>query len=262
MRNSMNYAAYTHLDQKHTRAERAKELIEKFGWQCNIYDWDDLPASFNDDLIITKARSPRFWLIHPDPARITESVYLGAYRKLRKHVVNRAAAEMTHMKEQILKSTTVDPTSKSSIINPNRATIWLERGIEISGDMINSQFANNPKLNFQVLKADRRFWATSREHWNEIIRETKVDKVRYIAERSDCDNFAIAFAGIAALKYGINTAGIVFDESGGHAYNIICVIDEHKQITLELFEPQTDRIVTKKLGTKPYTGQKGYVLFA
>ena len=257
----MNYAAYTNLDQKHTRADKAQELIEKFGWQCDIHDWDELPESFGSSLVIPKIKSPRFWLVHPDPARIDESTYIGAYRKLRTHVVNRAASEMTHMKEQILKIPNLDATSKSSLVNPNRATVWLERGETVPSDTIKALFANNPKLNFQVLMADRLFWATSRAHWNEIIRETKVDKVRYIAERSDCDNFAIAFSGIVSLKYGINTAGIVFDESGGHAYNIICVIENGK-VSLEVLEPQNDRIVTNKLGTKPYTAQKGYVLFA
>ena len=82
--------------------------------------------------------------------------------------------------------------------------------------------------------------------------------MRYVAERSDCDNFAAVFAGLAATRYGVNTAGLVLDSAGKHAYNLI-VGGRPGELEARAFEPQSDMFV--EMGTKPYNAESGYVFF-
>ena len=110
------------------------------------------------------------------------------------------------------------------------------------------------------------YTALSMETWMAILEWSDVDRVIYVAEQRDCDNFAIALAGQVALRLGVNGVGIVLDYSGGHAYNCLLVKDTAKGgCYLRLVEPQSDRMpqVGDRLsGHEAYQATRGEVIFA
>lgn len=78
----------------------------------------------------------------------------------------------------------------------------------------------------------------------------------YRPERFDCENFAGAFRTLSAFVSGVNTVGVVYDWSGGHAYNVI--VDSEGNVTF--YEPQDDREVS--LGeSDAYSLENGLIVF-
>lgn len=70
---------------------------------------------------------------------------------------------------------------------------------------------------------------------------------KYIAERLDCDDFAMLMKGLLSAEFGINDVGIVFGDTpmGYHAFNVARVEDRRVCI-----EPQTGEIF--EIGGKNY----------
>ncbi len=85
---------------------------------------------------------------------------------------------------------------------------------------------------------------------------TATSLLPYRPERFDCENFAGAFRTLAAFVAGVNSVGVVYDWTAGHAYNVI--IDTEG--TVYLFEPQEDREVM--LGeSEDYQLENGLIVF-
>jgi len=112
----------------------------------------------------------------------------------------------------------------------------------------------------QILPCDRRYRILDGTGWGSALTYTGVDKRRYISEFFDCDNFAIALAAICAMKFQINSVGIVFDFSGGHAYAILPVRQEDGSIEIVILEPQNDQYIVSLGGM--YQGKFGIAIFA
>lgn len=120
--------------------------------------------------------------------------------------------------------------------------------------MTDSQFA---KLNPTLL--DTRYWAVPIETWQLILAWSGVDKKTYISDFFDCDNFAIAFSGEVAQRFQINSAGIVVDYSGKHAYTAILIRNGDDTLAIATIEPQSDAFILKTTGM--YDAEQGFVLF-
>ena len=103
---------------------------------------------------------------------------------------------------------------------------------------------------------DSKYWACSRLDFEAIIQWDWTDKKKYVAEKYDCDNFAFSFKARMDRKFHLNNVGLVIDYSGGHAYNCVVFADG----TAELFEPQSDRFVTSRLGTGQYVCNDGMII--
>lgn len=103
---------------------------------------------------------------------------------------------------------------------------------------------------------DSKYWSCSRLDFEAIIRWDWTDKKKYVAEKYDCDNFAFSFKARMDRKFHLNNVGLVIDYSGGHAYNCVVFADG----TAELFEPQSDRFVTSRLGTGQYKCSDGLII--
>lgn len=104
---------------------------------------------------------------------------------------------------------------------------------------------------------DTKYWVCSRLDFEAIIQWDWTDKKKYVAEKYDCDNFAFSFKARMDRKFHLNNVGLVIDYSGGHAYNCVVFSDG----TAELFEPQSDRFVTDRIGTGQYKCQEGIIVF-
>lgn len=96
--------------------------------------------------------------------------------------------------------------------------------------------------------------------WGGALEYTGVDQKRYISEFFDCDNFAIVLAAVCAMKFHINSVGIVLDFSGGHAYAVLPVRQADGSIDIIILEPQNDQYVVSLGGM--YQGKFGIAIFA
>ena len=146
------------------------------------------------------------------------------------------------------------------MVDPERTALWKGRAREITGKDVATAMRKSPFSKFHLSFLDRKLFVINKEHWKEIIAETRVDAVRYVSERTDCDDYAKAFSGIVALRYGVNSAGIVIDTAGAHAYNLLAV-DTRDGVKINAFEPQSDSFVDSRVGSKPYNADQGYVIF-
>lgn len=77
----------------------------------------------------------------------------------------------------------------------------------------------------------------------------------YRPERFDCENFAAAFRTLAAFIGGVNTVGVVYDWSAGHAYNVI--VDSTGDV--QFYEPQSDEVVP--IGGDDYVLEDALIVF-
>ena len=89
---------------------------------------------------------------------------------------------------------------------------------EFTKDEVVAALNASPLSSLQEVPVDSAYWGASEEAWHGMLAYTGVDRIRYVSNAFDCDNFAVLFAGVVADKFDINGVGIVVDYSGGHAY--------------------------------------------
>lgn len=93
----------------------------------------------------------------------------------------------------------------------------------------------------KVLPLDGKYFIPQYEHLKQAIKQTKVDKIKWIRNIFDCENHALYFYSLLALDYQINTCGIVISYRSKHAFNIV-LAKENNQTKVFKFEPQTDEM--------------------
>ena len=95
------------------------------------------------------------------------------------------------------------------------------------------------------------------DEWKKIIRQDLIDRLKWILDKFDCDNFATIFTAFMSVFYGLNSAGLalgaVLDKNtkkviGYHAYNVI-VAEDSGEVKLFIYEPQNDTIKEAKRET-------------
>ena len=111
------------------------------------------------------------------------------------------------------------------------------------------------KRNWERITLDNTYWLCSREHFQTIVDHNTINEKKYVLDQFDCDNFAFNFKAQVAMNHNLNNVGMVIDNSGGHAYNVVIFND----LTAALFEPQTDRWITPG-ESKMYSFKKGLVI--
>ena len=102
---------------------------------------------------------------------------------------------------------------------------------------------------------DSTYWTCTKSEFKQIVAFNDIDQRKYIGQRFDCDNFAISFKGQVATDFGLNNVGLVIDNSGGHAYNIVVFSNGE----VELFEPQNDSF-PEKGSHQSYAFKEGIIL--
>lgn len=143
--------------------------------------------------------------------------------------------------------------------------------VTVTGQAVVDALRNSPLSRLSLSFLDRTYTALPMEAWCEILEWSDVDRVGYVSERRDCDNFAVALAGQVGLRFGVNGCGIVVDYSGRHAYNCLLVStpdadgDGTPDLAIAIVEPQTDRMpqVGDRLGRhEAYRAERGWILLA
>ena len=117
---------------------------------------------------------------------------------------------------------------------------------EISYTAIYSLYAKlfpNDKDNIKI--SDRKFEICTIAELRRFVKWSKIDKLLYVKEFLDCDDFAIALAGEFAKYSGWSGFPVTFiwgDLYGGHAFctAVAWPSIEDKTPTAYFFEPQTD----------------------
>ena len=114
----------------------------------------------------------------------------------------------------------------------------------------------------QPLILDREYRVASYEAVQLYLKWSKIDQQKYVAETFDCDDFAASLRGEARLKLKLNSVGEVLDFSGKHAYSVILTyVKPGGPLRFIVVEPQSDRIVEKRVGTGQYKAQRGFTVF-
>lgn len=114
----------------------------------------------------------------------------------------------------------------------------------------------SPLAALQDVPVDNVYWGVSKAAWDGMLAYTGVDRIPYVSDRFDCDNFAVNFAAVVADKFDINGVGIVVDGSGGHAYNSVLIADNDR-LSIGIVEPQNDLYVLKAQGM--YKARYGFI---
>ena len=143
--------------------------------------------------------------------------------------------------------------------------------VTVTAQAVSDALRASPLARLSLSFLDRTYTALPMEVWAEILEWSDVDRVGYVSESRDCDNFAVALAGQVGLRFGVNGCGIVVDYSGKHAYNMLLVStpdadgDGSPDLAIALVEPQTDRLpqVGDRLGrNEAYRASRGWILLA
>lgn len=98
---------------------------------------------------------------------------------------------------------------------------------------------------------DGTFMVPSRETFERLVRETKIDEVEWVKEVSDCEDICLRF-NAKCIELGINSCGRVMSWSGGHCF-IIGIVRDGDSIGFAFLEPQTDQFLTDEVGHGQYS---------
>ena len=98
---------------------------------------------------------------------------------------------------------------------------------------------------------DGTFMVPSRETFERLVAETKIDEVEWVKEVSDCEDICLRF-NAKCIELGINSCGRIMSWSGGHC-SIIAIVRDGDSLGFSFLEPQTDKFLTDEIGEGMYS---------
>lgn len=129
-------------------------------------------------------------------------------------------------------------------------TLTLQRGQAYQILKEQMKLTNSTK----VIVNDRDYIALDREKVKKFAKYDKTNNLKYVKERSDCDDFTRVFLGEVAknvFKHGSNgNRGVAIGEVQGTLYKdgtpvnhsmVIGIFNQDGKPSVELFEPQNDK---------------------
>lgn len=143
----------------------------------------------------------------------------------------------------------------------------VRRAIEKSVITVDSKdlvkaFRASPLKRLTPYLLDAKFRVASEEAVKLYLKWSKVDSHRYVSSFFDCDDFAAALRGESRRNLKLNSVAEVWGFDGKHAYSAIAVHGGNSaKIRFIVVEPQSDGIVTKRIGTGMYKATRGKVIF-
>ncbi len=90
---------------------------------------------------------------------------------------------------------------------------------------------------------DSQYWALSLEDWKTVIKDILADLPKYLADKFDCEDFAMLTMTRVTERYEINTMAAVVGQVpfGYHGFNIFVAVEDG-QPKAHILEPQTGEI--------------------
>jgi len=127
---------------------------------------------------------------------------------------------------------------KSIVSDIKLATHEKINTVPIAGDQLKSLTED---INIKSWLWDSKFYTFSLDDWKKVVTNDFTDRLKYLAETFDCEDFAKLFSSVMNVVFGVNACGIALgatirkdtNELGYHAYNAIPLDN-----TLYIFEPQ------------------------
>ncbi len=106
--------------------------------------------------------------------------------------------------------------------------------------------------------ADSEFFTTNLEGITEVLKKDWTNLVPYVAQISDCDDFAGRLYVHLCDYYKLNSIIPVWGDTGGgyHGYNLAVLFNENDILVARLIEPQTDEIFIEEGPLGKYTPRK------
>lgn len=98
------------------------------------------------------------------------------------------------------------------------------------------QVLDGMELGIIRLPLDGTYYLTNQANFLNIVVWDWTDRVDYLKERFDCENFAILFKAIVDLYFNLNQVAIIIDYKSGHGYNLVIYPDGNASV----LEPQND----------------------
>ena len=103
-------------------------------------------------------------------------------------------------------------------------TVWVQRVIDSMG------------MGIIRLPLDIQYRLTNHSNMLNIVAWDTTDKIKYIKEKFDCENFAILFKAIVDLYFHLNQVALIIDYVSKHSYNLILYPNGKHQVC----EPKSD----------------------
>lgn len=132
---------------------------------------------------------------------------------------------------------------------------------KVDSSVVIDSHARSPFKQLGFLPLDHEYWLLPKETWQMVLDWSRVDKIKYLPDRIDCDDFARILDGEVRRKLKINGIGLVVDWSGAHAYTVLGIVDDADEVSLVGVEPQNDRMGVVAGGGRMYAAKSGFVLF-
>lgn len=90
---------------------------------------------------------------------------------------------------------------------------------------------------------DNSYWCVSLEDWKRIFDDVRRGLPAYVAEKFDCEDFAVVVTARVLERYELNTCGFAAGQSplGYHGFNLF-VAPDGDGFKLHVLEPQTGEI--------------------
>lgn len=101
---------------------------------------------------------------------------------------------------------------------------------------------------------DATYEVLSREMFDRALKETEVDKIKWVAEEMDCEKIAREFVDVFAEIGVTDSVGRIFAASGEHAFNVV-LVQNGESVDILFVEPQTDEYV-EPVSFNPETQEK------
>ena len=98
---------------------------------------------------------------------------------------------------------------------------------------------------------DGTFMVPTREAFEQLVKDTKIDEIEWVQDVSDCEDIALRF-NAKCIELGMNSCGRVMSWSGGHCF-IIAVVRDGDSLGFAFLEPQTDQFLTDEVGEGMYS---------
>jgi len=109
------------------------------------------------------------------------------------------------------------------------------------------QILENYTGNAKIYLLDHTYYLPKKEDIMKLLKDTNVDKLKYISDFFDCDDFAIRLWGVTSQgKWASTTLG--FACGNRHAFNIVILEDEK----LYIIEPQNDKLIPIERAGRKY----------
>ena len=124
-----------------------------------------------------------------------------------------------------------------------RDTTWIQ------------QCLGNIGLGIIRLPLDGTYYLTNQSNFLNIVAWDWTDKFPYIAEKFDCENFAILFKAMVDLHFELNQVAVIVDYKSGHGYNLVVYPDGN----MSVLEPQNDGLYVWTKRCKDFYSLQGAI---